>query len=193
MYKFIGELWSNHTARLAYWHNGYKFWKYSQVHNSVTSYFCKMFTGLHVTCCIVLCFLVSIYTYLESCFNEGLFGHPFLPDERYLGCYTDSRERPCPPWLASVRLLPVYTKISQMTSVWKLCRSVSGADYAFAGVEYGNECYCGMFMVPTSVDSVSGQIVIANIGVLEACMKVAVEMVLLLYLIVSFLYICLVM
>ena len=68
---------------------------------------------------------------------------PIFTDERYLGCYTDSNfdrvlpHGPCSSPTCTYNNLTIDTCI-------ELCRSASDAEYAFAGVEFGNECYCGI-------------------------------------------------
>ena len=64
-------------------------------------------------------------------------------DERHLGCFTDmSADRvfadgPCdsPPC--------EYNDLTFDTCI-DLCRNATGIEYAYAGIELGNECYCGV-------------------------------------------------
>ena len=65
-------------------------------------------------------------------------------DERHIGCFTDmSRDRVFPDGPCDSPPCLYYDDLTIDTCI-ELCRAVNDTEYAYAGVELGNECYCGV-------------------------------------------------
>jgi hypothetical protein len=104
--------------------------------------------------------LGALSTYSSLNTTSGPVANPGVRNWEYLGCYADSRER---------LLLHQEVKAMDNATVASCMDACGLRGFSLAGVEYGNECFCGNGTPDTSLPIVSGCEMTCNGNRSELC------------------------